>query len=169
MMNLNRPCKKKGNFVIDTAVFIIVVFTFAIFSIFAYLIFDNINTDFQADDDIQNLSKTELNDLYVAFPSTMDGALITAFVLLWIMVILSSFFINTHPVFFVLAIIFLAFIIFIAAVLANTHEELIAEPDITSFSEAFPMSNFLVSYLPYAVLAVAFSVLLVLFGKDRLL
>lgn len=168
-LNLSLPFKKKGNFIIDTSLFMIVMFIFSLMAIFGYLIFDEFNTDFQAESDVNQVAKDELNDLYVVYPSSLDGAVLMAFVLFWVMILVTSFFIQTHPVFFIVSILFLTFVIFVAATLSNTYEELADEADVSSFSDAFPMSGFLINNLPYAVLVVAFSVLAVLFGKDRLL
>lgn len=159
---------KRANVVLDIATVIVVLVVLAIVAIFSYSVFDDVNTDIQNDDDINQEYKEDVNDLHTQYPGILDGIFITVFLFLWLAVMLSVFAIDSHPVFFIFAILLLGFVIFLGAVMSNTYAEITAEDDFVTYADAFPMSNFIMDKLPYAVVAIGASVLLVLYAKSRL-
>jgi len=159
---------RKGNVVFDSLFIMIFLVVFSIVAIFGYKIFDELNTDIQADTTMDETARNETADLYARYPSTFDGAFILIFVLFWAFVIVSTFMIDTHPIFFIFTIVISVFVLFVGAILANTWTEINAEDDISGLAASFPMTNYVLSHFVIYVLLIIFSVVISLFGKSRL-
>lgn len=163
---LNLGCKK-GNIVLDVMLVFVVLIAMAFVSLFGYLVFDDINTDFQNDDDIDADVKADVSSLHTRYPGTMDGIFVFVFSFLWLAVIISAFVIDTHPVFFILGVLLLGFVIFVGAVLSNTYEEIRSETEFLTFADGFPMTNFIIDNLALAIVIVGMTVMLSLYAKQR--
>ena len=112
-LNLNFNGKKKGNVILDSIMVLIVLTLFSVLTIVGYKIFNDLNTDIQADNDVSDTAKSNLNSLNTRFPTFMDNAFIIALVLLTILAIAFSFYIDTNPFFFIVAIVLLLAVLFI--------------------------------------------------------
>lgn len=163
-LNLN---SKKGNAIFDTIFFLIAIFVFAMAIVVGYSMFTELNDDIQADAEINTVAKTNLDSLHDKYPSTMDAAFVLALVLLWVAVIVASFLIDTHPVFFIFTVILMALMLFASSELSNFYQDFISQSEYTGFEQAFPMMSFIINHLVMFVLGVGASAMLVLFGKQR--
>lgn len=160
--------RKNGNVFTDSMILIFVLFFLALSSIIVFIVFDDLNTDIQNDDILKEENKEIVGDLHSRFPSTFDNIWVLAFGLLWLFVLVASMFVDAHPVFFIISALLLIFVIFIGAVFSNTYEEFTSDPDVQSFADGFPMTNFIMGELPIVALLVGFSIALVLFGKSQI-
>lgn len=160
---------KKGNAVLDTTFLVIVILVMSIVAVVGYAIFADLNTDLQSDADVSTTAKEKSQDIYDRYPGTLDAIFIFAVVLLWILAIVFSFMIDSHPIFFILTIIALSIIFIVGMIMANAYEEMSNEPDFIAYSVAFPMTNWIMSHFLIVIIAVSFSIALALFGKNRLI
>lgn len=158
---------KKANVGIETVLIIVVLLGIAIIMPIAYMTLSDINTDIQADDDLSNETKEVSNDLYLRMPSFLDGLFVFVLVLLWILVVATSLFIDSHPVFFVISIILLIFVLFVGAVAGNTYEEFMADTDMAVYTGTFPMTYWLMTHFIPVIIVIAFSVVIALFAKNK--
>ncbi len=147
--------------------FIVVLFAFVFFSFVGNIILDNMNDDAQANDDLNNQSKQIIDEHTTAYPERFDGLFMLLFILLWCVVLVASWNINTHPIFFIFTIILMIFVFFIAAVVGNTFEELTADSGFSSIAVNYPMINFIMGNLLIVSIAVGFSIVIVLFARSR--
>jgi flagellar biosynthesis protein FlhB len=158
---------KKGNAVVDTILVIVFLFGFAIFSVTGYVIYSNIQSDLVTSVDNQE-AKDLANDLNTNYPLWFDGAFIMAFVLLWLFVLGASLFVDTHPMFFVLAILMFVFVIVVAAVLSNSFEEIGDEQEYQAIQSDFAKTFYIMDHLVEFTMAIIFSIGGVLYGKSRI-
>lgn len=152
----------------DTGMFIIVFFVFAIVCIIGYFVFDEIKPEIMADFTEPTANAT-VTDLHSRYPSTMDGAFVFAFVLMWGLTLVASFMLDTHPIFFIFTIILLAFIIVVGALLSNAYEELSTDAEFGTVATNFPMTNFLMNNLLISVMAIGFTIAIAIFAKFKLM
>lgn len=157
---------KKGNAFLDTVSIVVIIFIFGIISIFAYSILKDVNTDIQAGSEFSPNAKAKMDNLTTNYPVWMDYAFLTAFVLLWIASIVFSFMVDSHPIFLVITIILLVFVMLFAGILTNTYEELSQEADFEVNS--FPITNYILSNLLLMVLFIGASISLALYGKTSI-
>jgi len=118
-----------------------------------------VNDDVQADDDVGNLSKAKLDNLHDRFPDTMDGAFLTIYGLLFLVGIVASLLVESHPVFIVIIIILMAFLMISAGFISNAWEEFAQDDEVVSFSSSFPYTNWILSNLLLNI-----AVMLITFG-----
>jgi len=157
---------KKGNAILDIIFIAIFIFGFSLSSIIGYKIFTDINTEIQeSDSQFNNQSKEVVDDLHGKYPSLFDGAFLVILIFLWIGALVSSFVVDTHPIFLMLTIVLLVFCLFLAAIFSNSYESVTADDQIYSSSTAFPITDFLMGNLYIIVLVIGLTVTLVLFGK----
>ena len=156
---------KKGNAVLDTAVVIGVLIIFAIVTITGYYIWTQMSTE------ITN----ETNNSWVAgnltemttdrYPSVFDGIFVFVFIMLWIMVIIASFLIDTHPIFFGISLILLIFIFAASVMLANFFDEYFSDAEFGSVTDNFPMTVWIIEHYLMFTIGIGSTILLSLYGK----
>lgn len=151
----------------DILLVIIMLVSFAIMMVFGHQIFSLVNSDIQSDPDMSAQAKEASGGLETRYPSTLDGAFVIMFALLWIFLIISSFMIDTHPIFIIISILLLLGAFIVAMILSNSYQELIGDSDVSEFADSFPMANWIIGNLLVVVIAMGFSVVIVLYGKNR--
>jgi hypothetical protein len=166
--NGNLIFNRKANAVLDGILVLVVLVVVSIFSVFGYMILSELNTDMQADDLLTNETKEIMSETTSYYPSFMDSVFIFILVLLWGMVLVASFMIDSHPVFFIFSLILIICLLIAAAFLSNGYQELMEDEFIVSYAIAFPMTNFVMSHLVQTILAISFSILIVMFAKSNM-
>jgi len=160
--------KKKGNAVLDTVTIVIVLFVLVISIFMGKYIFTSLNSDIQADSDFNNQTKTIVQEQHDRYSGLLDAIFLLAFILLWSLILVASFNIDSHPIFFIFSVILLIFVFMVAGYLSNAYADFSTDPDLTAVTSTFPMTDWILSHLLLVAIIMGFSVLLVLFGKNRL-
>jgi len=163
---------KKGDAVSDTITILIVIFVFAFISLLTYKSFMDSEQDITAMlNDSSNLARNEslasINTVKNDFPGIFDGAMITILVGLWIFALISAYFIDSHPIFMILSVILLVFVLIAAAIIGNVGQELIEDSEFDSIRADFPITTWILNHMLAVVLVISFSIVLVLYGKNR--
>lgn len=159
---------KKGNAVIDTLTVIIFLIVFGVLAILGYMVFTDVNEDLQTDPDLSDSSKQISNTLATNYPSLLDNGFMLVLILFWIFVIISSFMVESHPIFFVISFILLISIFVVVMLLSNSFQELMDDPDLTEASDHFPKINFILNNLLTIAFVFAISIILALYGKNKM-
>lgn len=157
---------KKGNFLLDTMLVVVILIALGLVGVIAYQIMGDVNTELQQDDDLSDLSKERLQEVEDYMPPVLDGLYVFAFILLWVFLLVSSYFLNTHPIFFLVVVLVLSVVIFVGASLSNFYQDFIAEEDVAIAASSFPMSNFIISNIALVIVAIGFSVAFTLYAKS---
>ena len=159
---------KKGNVVLDSVLFLIVIVVFGIIGVLAAITFDEMSDDISADPDINEFAKNETTELNDRFPSTMDGAFALLFGLLWLAVLVTSFMVDSHPIFFIASIVLLIILLIGAGYLGNAYEEFSSDAEYSTMAAEFPITSYILSNLLLVVLVIGGTIALALFGKNRI-
>lgn len=162
-----RSSNKKGNAVTDSLTVMIVLFIFGIMSIAAYMTFDSINDDIQAAPDLNDNTKATSQNLYNNFAPTLDAAFLMAFVLFSIFAIVSVFFLDTHPVYFILAVVLLFAVFIVGGFLANAWDDVMSDDALAPYANDFRASSFIMGHLLESIGGVVVLILIALFAKFR--
>ena len=93
------------------------------------------------------------------FPAVLTG--------LMLFMVVSAFFIDTHPIFFFSSILVLVVALVVAPPIANTFEEIVNEAVFVDTKAEFPVTNFIFDKYPLFILSMSLPVGVVLFGKAR--
>ena len=112
-------------------------------------------------------SRQALVDMDVAFP-TFDNMILFVLVVLSIGLIITSFFIPTHPIFMVVNVFGIFFLVFLGMVLSNLYADIIAEsPELASVYGTFPKLNFIMNQLPWIAVILVFLCTIIQYSKFR--
>jgi len=158
---------KKGNAPLDTIFVILILFIVGLMIVLGYNIFDEINTDIQSSADINSQSKTISQTLFDRYDTFFDGAFTTVFILLFIMGIIASFALDSHPIFFFAALILIVFVVILGAFMSNAWDEFASDSDISSSISNFSKTNWILTHLVQLSIGMGFAIMLVLYGKNR--
>lgn len=158
--------QKKGNVFLDGIFYFVAVIVFIVIVVSGSYVLNQVNTDVQSDVDMSNESKTSLNNLNNDLPSWFDYGVGTVILLLWILVVIASFRIDSHPVFFFISVIVLAIAIFAVNSFMLGIDDYFADPDIAPIVLLFPISSFITTNIEIFIALVGFSILLALYAKE---
>ena len=158
--------KKKGQ-IQDIAFFLILVFTLVFVLLLSKYIMVKFNEALEEDGLHTTESRQALIDMDVAFP-TFDNMILVVLVLLSIGLVITSFFIPTHPIFIVINVFGIFFLAFLGMLLSNMYADIISEsPEMASVSGTFPKLNFVMNQLPWIAVVLVFLVTIVQYSKFR--
>lgn len=160
---------KKANAVIDTATFLIVFFIMALITIISYHAFKEIYPQISPEFNNSNYTaaNTTLTTINESYPSTFDGGIVFIFFGIWIAVLIASYQIDTHPVFFVVSMIMLIAICVAAIFISNFYEEMFADAVFNNITSSFPMTNWIATHMLIVVIVIGASITMVLYAKMR--
>ncbi len=157
---------KKGG-VPDGIFYMVAIFAVAIISLTGFVIFTNINDNFQESSNIADSGKSMMNDLHGKYVGIIDSAFLMIFVGILIGTVVGVWFIRTHPALFWLMIPIFAFIIFLAAIYANVFWNFSQNPNVIASTEAFTIIPFILRNYPYVITGVVILIAIALFSKGK--
>lgn len=157
---------KRGQ--MDVLFIVVILFALALVVFIGNKFLGELNTAIQTDSDSTAEAKAASADITARYPAIFDAGFIMFFVLVWIAILISAWFIDTTPMFFIAALIVLAFTVIVGISLNEAYSELITDSEFNTVNTTFPMIHFILNNLALVTIIVGFSVLVVLFGKARL-
>lgn len=160
---------KKGNIILDMilALVIIMVFAFSIF--FGYMLLDNVNTSFQADPDLSTEAKAVISNYHADYPSSFDGAFLMFIILLWVFFLISTFFLDSHPIFFIIFLILVVFVLITSMVINNVwYETITGTAEFTVYESSFPIIMWYFDNILTIWIVISCSCLVTLFAKSKI-
>jgi len=153
----------------DIMLVVIVLLGMAMVGIVSHNLLKDVNTEIQADPDLNTNVKTQTQTLQTNFPTFMDNAFLLATILLWIFVLVSSVLIDSHPMFMVISVILIIFALGVVMLLSNTFQEYVEEPEYANLDQQFPVTYFIMNNLLTIIIVMAGSVVIALYGKNKFL
>jgi hypothetical protein len=157
---------KRGNAVIDGATLVVLFVIFGLASIFGYMIFDDLNTNIIGEFTDQEAKDTG-ERLHATFPGLMDGLFLFAFILFVIFVVVSVFFLDTHPVFFIISVVMLLGVFVAGMLLSDSFGEIMTDGDVAPYADEFPKITWIMSHLVELIIGISFLTMIALFAKYR--
>ena len=165
---MNRTFRfKKGNAVFDTLVIVFALIAVAIASISLMGPLNEVKDDIQNDETFHNESKELAANLTNDYNGFWDNTLIFILAMLWFFGIISAFFIDSHPIFFLIAVILLFIVFYVVALLANETVVLMNEGENANYVQYYPKTVWVFEHLVEITIIMAFSFVLVLYSKFR--
>lgn len=158
---------KRGQALLDGSYILIVLFSVAIVSILSYSIYSEFNDDIQSDADISANTKAVSQNLNNRTPVTLDYVFFYVLMGLWIALIVTSYFIDTHPVWFVVVLLSMIFVFVAAIALANTYDDIATDADFVSYAADFPLMNWVFNHFLVIFIFIVLSSFITMFAKSR--
>lgn len=157
----------KGQVALDALFIVLFLIVFAFAAFFLAKGYSDINDLIQSDTTLRNETKTAAANLDSNLPSTLDNAFLLALILLWFMLIVTTLFIDTHPIFFIVTVI--VFIVSLAAsvLLGNAYVEVMSQAENAAFALSFPVTNWVMNNLLTVILVIGGTTTIALFAKSQ--
>ena len=155
---------KKGS-VPDLIYFIVIMFLLAFVIVILWVLFQAIDTSFQASESITNEGKSIESGIKNRFVSIMNNVFLLGFIGFFIAIGIGAWFIRVHPAIFWLTIPILAFIIFIAAIYSNFWFSITEDPLIGNAADDFPIIQFIFENYVYLITGVVLIIAALLYLK----
>ena len=148
----------KGN-ILDIPIILIVLFVFAIVVLTSFTILDKFGTI--AGDNINQTYITQGENALRGF----DAGFLLLVIGFFIGTIISAFFINSHPVFFIISFLGLIIMVTISTVFTNAFIEIASTPGLVDTGNQFPITVAVFQNWPILVTLLGGIILIVLFIK----
>jgi len=158
---------KKGNVLMISILFIIVIFVFAIINMVTFQVWGDID-DSILEDLNHNESKQVINDVTNRGPSVFDSVILIVFAGIWIMGIASGIMKDEHPVLFGFMLLMIIAVLIAGAFIANSFEEFFQDATISGMATAFPKTYWILTHLFILGVLMALSSLMAVMAKNRL-
>lgn len=159
---------KRGQTFADLLIVIIFLFVIGVSSIFGYLIYNSLNDEMQADSDMSLQAKAAADTVNTGYPQYMDKAVLLVAILLWAALLISSYLIDTSPIFFVVTLIVLLIVFAAGMIISNIFQDIMGESEIAGFASSFPITNFIMGNLLMVMIVFGLTSALALYAKNRL-
>lgn len=157
----------KGNLAVDGILMVVILCALALFGLVFLNIMNDINDDVQADSDLSTSAKTLSNDVNTLLPGLLDYMFLFVILGLFIFLVIISFFLDTHPVFYILTILLLVGTFFVIGTMQDLYTEFSGDSELSSFTTQMPITHFIMQnfFVTFTVMILMIAVLL--FAKSR--
>ena len=145
----------------------VMVLVLAIVIIIGYRLIKQFNYSFQTLQTIPQEAKDitqKLEDNYVA---RFDILFVFVLVLLWIVMIASAFFIDTHPVFFMVSLILTSVTAFMGGHLANSYAQFKDTPSLSADANQFKIIPYIFQHYIAILMVMGITTAISLFAKIK--
>jgi len=158
---------KKGNAVLDSLVIVFFLMAVLIASISLMPSINEVKDDIVNDYSFHQESKDIATDLTTEYNGFWDNTLVFIFAMLWFFGIISAFFIDSHPIFFLVAIILLFIVFYVTGIMANETVALVNEGDNADYITHYSKSLWIMEHMVEIVIVMSLSFSIVLYSKFR--
>lgn len=163
-----RTSRKRGNVVLDGLLYFLILFILGVVLLVGNGIISPFNDQFQQLPDVDSRAKASLSQNTEGYSATGDNIFVAAVILMWIFVFVASFLIDSHPLFYGISLFLLVFIFIVGAVLGNTYLDLSNADSMVEYAADYPKMNWIMEHILEFGVAVVFTTLLGLYGKNTI-
>ena len=158
---------RRGQFGTDLLVWILALFVLAIILIAGNNINTEITDELKVDPDMSNRSVTMLTEQQAAYPTWGDNVFIMVLMLFWGFLLVTSFFINTNPMYFFISIVLLVAVLIVGSIISNTYTDIADDETMSTFADDFPKTNWVMENLLLVLMVIGMSTGIALYAKGR--
>lgn len=157
---------KKG-WINDILYIMMGLFVFALTIFFVYKMYNEYNIAVNDIPEFQGDTVQHVLDQGQTTLLLFDKLFALAVALVTIVLLISSYYVDTHPVFYVVSLIVAAVLIVFAGQLANIYDEVRNADGLVEVVAKYPTINFIMSNIPIYIAIMIFLSLIIIYGKVR--
>ena len=157
---------KKGDASSIIISLIIIIFFIGIFSIVFSKIFIDVLQNLQTQSDFPQNSLDVMNKVENSTIPFLDYFAFFSFISIFLGIIISSIFIDTHPVFLILFIVLIIIAIVLAGIFANVYTEIGETSELSSTYLQFKYTNLIMEHYPLWIFVCGIIVAIILYNKS---
>lgn len=144
-------------------IIIVLAITFPI--IYSYI--SPMLTSLTSSNDFSDEATAPLQNFNSKLPKMMDNMFLIILIFSWIGLLILSFLIDSHPIFFGISVVFILIVLYASVFLGNYAEDLINQNELTLAKANMPVIYFVASHILEFMIAISFTMLLALYGKSQ--
>jgi len=141
---------KKGS-VQDLLLIGISLFVLSLVVLICFRISTSLNTEFQANDNIDSYGKAAHQQITNMYPGIIDNSFIFVTVILSIGALMLAALVRVHPIFLPIYIIAWIFVMFMCSIFSNAYQEMAANPDLSALATQMTFMNQVMTTLPFII------------------
>jgi len=168
MISRSISSSKKGQTGVQIIFIVLALSALAFSALFTTFLMGVANSEVQADTSFGGEGADVMQDLTDRQPTWLDGLFLMALMIFWVMLIITTLFIDSHPIFFILSIILIVVTIVVAGYIANAWDDLAKDADFSSSADMLPKINYVMTHLLEFIMGMVVTVVISLYGKSRL-
>lgn len=153
---------------VDVFFLMVVVFVFVLITIVSAAVWEQIEEDETFNETTYNAG---VQDTYADAESALyglDGIIVTFYLLMNIGAVISAFFIRSHPIFFIIALFIMAFMVLVSVILGNVYYEFANSlPVLQAAANSFPLVYQLFTWLPAISCVLGGLIAVVMYGQPQ--
>jgi len=149
----------------DLLIYGIIIFILGIVILISFKLITDINTQIQDNDNMGASAKASVNKFKNNFATIFDAVYVLSVLLFSILMIVSVFLIDTHPIFFALSLPLFLAVLFVNVVLANALDDIGNNSVFATLYDQLNMMQFIASHWIALLSIVGFITLIVFYSK----
>ena len=158
---------KKGS-ARDIVLVLLILFLFGFVTVVMNMVYDKY-TDTIADKEAFNTTwNVNIESNAQSLLLNFDYMYIFVLAALGMMVIVSAFWIKTHPLFFFISVLLLVIVVILGSMLSNVFDTAVENPDLAASLTEYTLISFVMEHLPSIILLIGGILLVVLYAKNKL-
>lgn len=158
------PPKRRGNVALDIIVMFICLGVLGMIFLFMYPPLKTALTNIGQTTNLTTQGQRNLENTRDVFPSLYDSAFVFFFLGVWIFFLISAYFIENHPIFFIITLIIMIIALLVIPIIGNA----VSGVGNTSTQQAsFPYIIFILNHFLELCLLVFFTVVIALFARNK--
>lgn len=151
--------------IIDLLYMGMILLMLAILGLIMYKVITDVSDQFAADDAIDAEYRAYTDNYKTKLPNMLQQLFMIVLIGVAIVTMVASFMVRSHPIFYGLMIIVLAFMTWVNAIYANFWQEFAADTAWSSLATEMPMINYIMEYFPLVMLVISLIIVIVMVAK----
>jgi len=167
-MNLNKSNKgQSGTILIIFTLFALFLFIAVGFSFFSIKpLYDDLVDDLVDDLDLNPQSEAILRDTNEKYPVWLDNGFLWVVAGVWFSMLIMAYYSVDHPMLLIVLFIVWVVLILAGAYVSNVWTEFAEQPEYDVVRTEFQYTNFFLGRMPYVVMVIGFTCMIVYFWKN---
>lgn len=163
--NLNFNKSQKGNIAMDGMILVLILFIGGILIYFMTGLLNDWNHQIQNDTSVDQNTKDQMANIQAYNTPMWDSAFLMIFAGLTLFIIVSAFFIDTHPIFFIITVLGLIGLYIATPIISNIFYDISMTDGIYQIANGFVYIPYIMNHLLEIVIAQTFIALIALYAK----
>lgn len=155
---------KKGQ-IIDLLYFIGLIFLIVTIGLIAFYVVGETRQQLESDNIMRSENIAMVQNFENRMPTMIDQLFMMALIGVGIVTLISAMLVLSHPIFYGIMMIVMAFLTWLSAIYANVFQEFASHPDWSIYADKFIMASFIMKYYPTTIIILSVIIVFVMVAK----
>jgi len=151
--------------VVDLLYMSMILIMVAVLGLIIYKVISDVNDQFTLDENIGSDARALSQNYEDRLPSMVQQLFMISLVGIAILTLIASFMVMSHPVFYGLMFVVLAFMTWINAIYADFWQSFATTSNFGTIVNDFPMMTYILQYFPLVILVISIIIVVVMVSK----